>query len=104
MGVLIAVHVFVIYGFYYRENAYSRSRRSGYASLASLILFMGGIQLMSLGIIGEYVGRIFTEVKQRLLYYRGRQDTRCILNSAQHYGKMYTPRAHGLLRSALWEL
>ena len=40
----------------------------GYASLIVSIMFFAGIQLMSLGILGEYIGRIFAEVKRRPLY------------------------------------
>jgi glycosyltransferase involved in cell wall biosynthesis len=43
----------------------------GFATLATAVMFFGGLQLLSIGIIGEYVGRIFTEVKQRPLYLIG---------------------------------
>lgn len=43
-------------------------RIGGFNTLLIIVLFLGGVQMISLGIIGEYIGRIFTETKNRPLY------------------------------------
>ena len=40
----------------------------GYASLTVIVLFLGGMNMLSVGILGEYVSRIFEETKQRPVY------------------------------------
>ena len=40
----------------------------GWASIIAVVAFLGGIQLMSLGIMGEYLGRIYSEIKGRPIY------------------------------------
>jgi len=40
----------------------------GYALLTSGLFFLGGVQMMMLGILGEYIGRIYRQVQERPLY------------------------------------
>lgn len=67
-GFLVALYAFS-YGVFiiYKTLAYGEPV-SGYPSLMVVILFLGGVQLITLGIVGEYLGRIFVETKQRPLY------------------------------------
>ena len=42
--------------------------QSGFATITLIVLLLGGIQLIAIGILGEYLGRIYDEVKHRPLY------------------------------------
>ncbi len=68
LSVVLSIFVIVhrIVGF--RIFGYSPQDMPGYASLMLAILFFGGIQLFAVGVVGEYVGRIFDETKKRPLF------------------------------------
>lgn len=69
VGLISAIGA-IVYGFYMiiRTLIYGNPV-PGYPSLLVIILFLGGIQLLSIGVIGEYLGRMFDESKKRPLYF-----------------------------------
>lgn len=68
LGMFISLMAFFYAGFLIVRTIIQGADVPGYASMMTAFLFMGGIQLMSLGILGEYVGRIYRETKQRPIY------------------------------------
>ncbi|NCO10964.1 glycosyltransferase family 2 protein [Candidatus Saccharibacteria bacterium] len=79
-GMLVSVFAFIYLIYTVLSALLVGSSADGYPSMMAVILFLGGVQLLSLGIIGEYVGRIFNETKQRPLYlieeYHGGKPSR----------------------------
>jgi glycosyltransferase involved in cell wall biosynthesis len=67
LGFLAAALGF-LYLLYALASRFVYNNPAGWTSLAAIILFLGGTQLLILGILGEYLGRVYEEVKQRPLY------------------------------------
>ena len=69
VGLVVAILAF-LYGLLiiYRTIAYGEPVR-GYPSLMVTVLFLGGVQLVAIGLLGEYMGRMFDESKGRPLYF-----------------------------------
>ncbi|NQX88147.1 MAG: glycosyltransferase family 2 protein [Halioglobus sp.] len=69
LGFLISFVSFLLgVGFLLAKLAGYLPNVPGWASLAVIVLFIGGVQLLSLGVAGQYIGRIYDEVKRRPLY------------------------------------
>ena len=68
IGVATAVAAFLFGGYIIAKTLLWGEQVPGYPSLMTVMLFLGGIQLMALGVIGEYLGRLYQEAKQRPLY------------------------------------
>jgi glycosyltransferase involved in cell wall biosynthesis len=67
-GLLAAVLAFVFGIWVLGKALWFGDPVRGYPSLMVVVLFLGGVQLMALGVIGEYLGRLYVESKQRPLY------------------------------------
>jgi glycosyltransferase involved in cell wall biosynthesis len=62
VGLLLVIYVLI------SKFLYPETTISGWASMLMAVIFFGGVQLITLGILGEYIGRIFDESKERPLY------------------------------------
>lgn len=67
-GFLVAFSGFMLAVFYGVKTIFYGDDVKGFTTLVVLMLFIGGIQLLSIGILGEYIGRIFNETKKRPTY------------------------------------
>ncbi len=69
IGMIISTVAFTYILYLVVRPLFGVSTGAGYSSTLAVILFMGGVQMLFLGIIGEYIGRIFNETKNRPLYF-----------------------------------
>lgn len=68
LGFVIAMFAFVLLLFYMLKTLVFGDPIQGFTTLVCVILFLGGVQLLAIGILGEYIGRIFNESKRRPTY------------------------------------
>jgi glycosyltransferase involved in cell wall biosynthesis len=68
-GVLISAIGFLLACFFITRRLLGiEIAQTGFTTLVTLMLFLGGIQLMAIGLLGEYLARIYDEVKRRPLF------------------------------------
>ena len=68
MGLIVSMFAFIYMVFVLLKAIIYGDPVQGYPTLMTVILFLGGVQLLSLGIIGEYLGKVFNETKNRPVY------------------------------------
>ena len=68
IGAIIALGAFCFLVFYISKTLIFGDPVQGFTTLVSVVLFLGGVQLLSIGILGEYIGRIYNEAKGRPNY------------------------------------
>ena len=74
LGLIVSVVAFIYMCVVIAKTLLWGEPVAGYPTIIVLILFLGGVQLISLGIIGEYLGKTFNEIKNRPVYVVGRME------------------------------
>ena len=68
LGLAAAFFALILGAYFFIEHFFLHNPTPGFATLMTTIVFIGAVQLIVLGIIGEYIGKIHLEVKKRPLY------------------------------------
>ncbi|MGH1455159.1 MAG: glycosyltransferase family 2 protein [Alphaproteobacteria bacterium] len=68
-GTFVSLFSFAFGGFIILRTIFFGAEVEGWASIMVMLTFLSGIQLLSIGVLGEYIGRIFGETKKRPLYF-----------------------------------
>jgi len=69
MGFLVSIFAFGLAVFYFISFfTFHKQAGGGFTTTIISVLFLGGVQMITIGILGEYIGRIYEEIKQRPLY------------------------------------
>ena len=68
MGLMVSTVTFGLALWYIFDFFYHRKPITGFTTTIVCVLFLGGVQMIAIGILGEYIGRIYDEIKQRPLY------------------------------------
>lgn len=83
IGVIISIVSFILMIYFLIKALLFGDPVQGFPTIITVILFLGGIQLLSLGIIGEYLGKVFNETKRRPVYLIS--ETNCQVPSVSHF-------------------
>jgi len=95
LGFVTALFAFLAGAFFIAKTLVYGDPVAGFPTLVVVVLFLGGVQLMVLGVIGEYLGRIFNETKSRPLYFAS-----SVLPSATQATAAFADKSGAAVRAA----
>lgn len=84
MGLIVSAAAFIYMLWVLVKAMIYGDPQAGFPTIMTVMLFLGGVQLLTLGILGEYVGRIFVEVKQRPPYFVREVDGEKVSSKKSH--------------------